>query len=187
MSLFIPDPFMGEFLHAQEDTYAHSTGIWNRNWNYYGNWGIFENGGLVGHACHGHKPDHTWEDTMKTMMMARRVYEDLKCTFANNDAYPDPGLAITDPPDPFLDDSDSCWNKIRGTIYEFAGFKPQTVFDPFEDVTLKGYEDKIRILFPGYKIDPSVDAFLFKRASITGLSTSLNVGGYSVNDITGGL
>src|SRR5205085_2640302 len=54
---------MGEFLHAQEDTYAHSTGIGNRNWNYYGDWFIFSNGGIVGHGCYGHDPDHTWNDS----------------------------------------------------------------------------------------------------------------------------
>jgi hypothetical protein len=145
---------------------------------------FLSNGGAIGHFCNGHKPDHTWEDPDKAMVMARRVYEDLKYIRNHGNKYePNGWMSMSDPPDPITDNSDLTWNKIRKQIYDFASFIPETVHDPlqtgihFQTVTQKGYLDKVRILFPGYTLNDG-DARYLKSVTITKRSWAsyLNVG-----------
>jgi RHS repeat-associated protein len=167
-----PDRVVGEFLHAQEDTYAHSTGAGNRDWYYYGNLGLsstdtpfLSNGGFIGHAWYGHQPDFTWNDPVKALWMARRVYEDLKYTKAHGGMYdPNEWIACTDPPDPMADNSDPVWNAIRARVYRFLVFVPQTAnYYGVQTVTQEGYTSKIRALFPGFNPTAGVDDFLMKK------------------------
>lgn len=147
---------MGEFFHAQEDSYAHSTGENNRNWQYYG-------GGMFGHAFQGHHPDQTWRRQQKAMRMARRVFEDLRNLRANNYLYANPELAVADPPE---NDADPLWQGIRGQVERFVAFVPQTYYDPFETATRQGTLNKVRILFPQYTLD-EWDALYLSRIGPT--------------------
>lgn len=154
---------MGEFLHPQEDTYAHCSGSGDRDWDYYGNLAVFPNGIPFGHLFYGHYPDHTWNDPQKAMMMARRVYADLKILQTRN--YPNVALSIKDPPDPANDSSDLVWHTIVGKIKDFVDWPAKTFpDDPLETVTQQGYLDKIRTLYPGYTPDfKHTDRFLGGR------------------------
>ena len=134
---------MGEFLHAQEDTYAHCAGIGKRDWDYYGTFGIFGAGFPFGHLFYNHAPDHTWHDVPKAMQMAKRVFQDLRgiCNDPNkgypllwNPTYDDPTV-------------DPCWEIIRDKVAVFAWYPAQTFNDPMETVTQQGYRDKIRTLY----------------------------------------
>jgi len=171
---------LGEFLHAQEDTYAHSSKKGGRNFHYYGNLGIFPGGFPFGHLFCGHKPDHTWNDPEKAMTMARKVYEDLKYMKANNGSYPDTSLAIKDPP-PWTDLSDIHWDFIMPSIMVFAWTPAETKGDAAETVTYNGYVNKIRLLY-GVSWNPSSDPkgddkYLLKRNKTSmGINTG---GGYS--------
>jgi RHS repeat-associated protein len=160
---------IGEFLHAQEDTYAHSTGVGNRNWDYYGNLRfynlrIFENGQLLGHGPKGHAPDHTWRDPNKAMVMARRVYEDLKYIKAHGNYDSEGWFAMTDPPYPSQENGDPVWDGVKDTIKNFVTFVPEVNKDfGFETVTQKGYLEKVRQLFPGYTLQDGDATFLREK------------------------
>ena len=140
---------MGKFLHAQEDSYGHCSGVGNRNWDPYGNLWILPNGIPFGHLFYGHDPDHTWHDVPKAMQMAKRVFQDLK------GIYNDPHKGYPLLWDPTYDDPtpDPSWEAIKNKVNDFAVFPAQTFNDPMETVTQKGYLDKIRQLYPGYTPD----------------------------------
>jgi hypothetical protein len=148
---------MGIFLHAQEDTYAHCTGQDNRNWDYLGG----EGGGIFGHACDGHDPDHTWLKPDKGVIMAMRVYTDLKNLakdgkFSNNpnneslyDVAYDPNLAK-------IDWSGDDMNRIVKFMYFNPGGVKGGAYltgPGWTTVTRAGMLAKVQVLFPGYSID----------------------------------
>lgn len=145
---------LGEFVHAQEDTYAHSTKKGGRSFHYYGDWLVMENGGLAGHLFHAHDPDHTWSDIPKAMKMAKRVFQDMK------GIYNDPYQAYPLLWDPAYDDltSDPSWEAIKGDVEKFVLFQPNVVRrnGGFAEVaTYGGYNKKIQLLDGSYKINPA--------------------------------
>jgi len=147
---------MGEYLHALEDTYAHSTGVGDRNWEYHGNvtafgFTIVGNGGGTGHGHLGHEPDHTWRDVPKAMNMAAEVY--LRLVYFSLDlSGPNAPPAIPD------------WTSIKGDIQAFMEFSPDVYTQPYagfikvDNVTFDGYNTKIHKLSAAYNIDESVYA-----------------------------
>jgi RHS repeat-associated protein len=180
---------MGEFLHAQEDTYAHCAGIGKRDWDYYGTFGIFGAGFPFGHLFYNHAPDHTWHDVPKAMQMAKRVFQDLKGIY--ND--PHQGYPLLWNPtydDPTFDPS---WEAIKDKVNDFAMFPAQTFNDPMETVTQKGYLDKIRQLYPSYTPDfseNSVDEYLADKG--LGYKSSFierggHISGYNIGSIDVGI
>jgi hypothetical protein len=130
---------IGEFIHADEDTFAHSTLAGGRDFHYYGDIEPF-NGGICGHAVYGHNPDHTWTDVNKGMYMAEQLYLDMQ--------YEPLGRNKTQ------------WSKISKRIRDFMEFTPnvysESVGGAFqvENVTFRGYTEKIHILDPSYQIEP---------------------------------
>jgi RHS repeat-associated protein len=112
---------VGKFLHAQEDSFAHSSSMFDRNWHYYGGLGIFPNGGLVGHLFCGHSADWTFLYPNKAMRMAWRVYEDLTLIKANRNTYAYPANALMDDP---TDESDPVWSGMKGTLLTFMTYSP---------------------------------------------------------------
>jgi RHS repeat-associated protein len=140
------DPWrqVGEYLHALEDTYAHCTGVGDRNWEYYGNVRFYgmtvrENGGLFGHALHGHDNDHTWTDVEKGMNMAQEVYLKM-LQFAPSASSP------------------QAWTAIQSKVRDFMSYTPnvyvQRIAIAFvENVTFNGYTEKIHKLDGSYTID----------------------------------
>lgn len=128
----------GEYIHADEDTFAHSTMQGYRDFHYYGD-GIRGNGGTLGHARQGHRNDHTWTDVDKGMAMALQLYNDMQ--FA----------PIGRPRQP--------WSAINRKIRDFMEYKPNVYwqsYGPFrvENVTFKGYTTKIQKLDSSYTIQP---------------------------------
>lgn len=180
---------LGEFLHAQEDTYAHCTGEHDRNWDYLGG----PNGGVFGHACDGHDPDHTWLKPEKALMMTMRVYIDLK-------NYKKDGKFSDDPNNDTLDDvvcdpdsakinwsSDDCMQ-----IAKFIWFNPGNVKGGmtktglgWDTVTQAGYLAKIQVLFPGYSLKEADAGYLKKLTPVKpllsprmqGMTTDMTVSG----------
>jgi RHS repeat-associated protein len=145
---------LGEFLHAQEDTYAHSDFKGGRNFHYFGDFLWYENGGLFGHGPHGHAPDQTWQDKRKAEKMARRVYADLKLLYSDpNQRYPsaqDPASEVDEGvPDPG-------WEAIRGEVKDFIGSVPNVVFSKLgyvETATFGGYNKKIKRLDKSFELN----------------------------------
>jgi len=142
---------MGEYLHAFEDTYAHCTGVGDRDWEYHGNINVLgftvaQNGGYTGHGHRGHEPDHTWRDVAKGMKMAEAIYSEL-ISFSIVNSSP------SSPPTP------ANWSSIKPQVEKFLAFTPnvykQTEFKVFvvENVTFGGYTEKIHLLDAGYNID----------------------------------
>jgi len=142
---------VGEYLHALEDTYAHCTGVGDRNWEYHGNikvigFTVWDNGGRTGHGHLGHEPDHTWRDGDKAMKMAEEVYSQIQ-------AFAPPGSTAKD------------WSAIKGTIRDFVDYAPN-VYKQYlpkyhvtvENATFDGYNTKIRKLNGAYGIDEAVYA-----------------------------
>jgi RHS repeat-associated protein len=177
---------MGEFLHAQEDTYAHCTGQDNRNWDYLGG----PNGGVFGHACDGHDPDHTWLKPEKAVMMTMRVYIDLKNlkkfgNALNNDTLDD---VVCDPDPAKIDwSSDDCMQ-----IAKFIWFNPGNVKGGmtktgfgWDTVTQAGYLARIQVLFPGYSLKEADAGYLKKLTPVKpllsprmqGMTTDMTVSG----------
>ena len=162
---------MGIFFHAQEDTYAHSSGKGNRNWDYYGNLGVLPNGLPFGHACYGHDPDHTWLDSAKGMMMAKRVYTDMKNLVENGGTFADPDDVVED-----ANPTDLTWQGIASEVKDFMDFDPSQVpGDTFKTgfnwttVTRQGYLDKIhklKSILGGYTIGQEPDDIYLKKTSV---------------------
>jgi RHS repeat-associated protein len=187
---------IGTFCHAQEDTYAHCTGQDNRNWDYLGGPG----GGIFGHACDGHDPDHTWLKPDKGVIMAMRVYIDLKNLakdgkFSNNPNNETLYDVVYDPDFAKIDWSDDDMNKI----VKFMWFNPGNVsggmtktWFGWDTVTQAGYLAKIQVLFPGYSLKEAdagdlkkltpVKPLLSPRMQGIGVTTDMTVSG-----IMGGL
>jgi len=144
---------LGEFIHAQQDTYAHSSKKGGRDFHYYGDWFGMENGGMFGHGIHGHNPDQTWRDCDKAMKMARRVYEDLKRIHNDpNQYYPSAQYADVveevNTPDPG-------WSAIESKVFEFVYFHPHVIRENLgydEQVTFGGFNEKIQVLDPGFNV-----------------------------------
>ena len=134
---------VGEFLHAQEDTYAHCSGVGKRDWDYYGNLELFGGGFPFGHLFYGHAPDHTWNDEDKGMQMAKRVYLDLKNIHDHNGKYEKPDDATEDIA---IDPADIKWQGMEKEIMGFIHFTPEMFPGTGEFVTHKGYLDKVGML-----------------------------------------
>jgi RHS repeat-associated protein len=131
----------GEYFHALEDTYAHCTGVGDRNWDYYGS----VTG--LGHGPLGHEPDHTWRDAAKGMKMAEEVYSKLIDFSIVNGSYT-----------PTCPD----WSSIAPQVEKFMSFQPNVYKEPHtyygqtiyvENATFDGYTAKIHQLDTGYNID----------------------------------
>ena len=143
---------VGDFLHAQEDTYAHCTGKIERNWHYYGNFWIFPGGFPLGHLLQGHNPDFTWTHPEKGMRMAWRVFEDLRYINANMNSYPNTGFAIQDTP---TDEADPVWGGMKDTLQEFMWYGANGEVNVYDtpvgpEITRQSMIAKISILFPGF-------------------------------------
>ena len=136
---------LGEFFHAQEDTFAHSSKQGYRDFNYYGG----ENGGLFGHGVFGSRPDWTWADPNKAMNMAKQVYEDLK-DFHKNGRY------TGDPADDMATiTADPSWDAIKGQVQRFVKFTPNITYTGWYSiatVTFGGYNKKIHVLDGSYNM-----------------------------------
>jgi RHS repeat-associated protein len=161
---------LGEFFHAQEDTFAHSSKTGGRDFHYHGDWFGMQNGGKYGHGPEGHKPDQTWRDLDKAMMMARQVFGDLEAIHAD----PQQRYPFLSGRNPCEDDSmpDPKWDGIKGKVQEFVMFRPHVVpwvefsghkFElgglGYETVTFGGYNEKIAVfesVYPdkSYQVDP---------------------------------
>jgi RHS repeat-associated protein len=170
---------LGEFIHADEDTFAHSTLAGGRDFNYYGDIGPFQGqGGICGHAVYGHDPDHTWTDVNKGMYMAEQLYLDMQ--------FAPPGR------------NKAQWSKISKQIRDFMEFTPNVYSESVgglfqvENVTYKGYTEKIHFLDPSSKIEPydtyskvynDVDGFKPKNVGLqlkpsvgTGIPIGIDIG-----------
>jgi hypothetical protein len=143
---------LGEFLHAQEDTYSHSSKSGGRDFHYYGDFFYWQDhGGAWGHFFHGHDPDHTWKDKAKAMKMAARIFTDLKTIHdSKTQDYPesiDPAAEIA---------TDPAFEGLRSFVQQFVDFPPNVnaTFEGevVEQVTYDGYNKKIQLLDPSYKI-----------------------------------
>lgn len=122
----------GEFFHALEDTYPHSKGKGDRNFEYYGGKG----GGLAGHGPHGHNTDFTWSDPAKSLVMAKTVFEEMK-NFAKAN-----GSGPSEAKD---------WNDIEAAIKNFiVADKGDTVGWIAPEITSEGLNDKIQKLDQSY-------------------------------------
>jgi RHS repeat-associated protein len=145
---------LGEFFHAQEDTYAHSSKQGGRDFHYYGDWFWGQNGGKTGHGLYASRPDWTWADQNKAMLMAQRVFRDLRLINSDpNRKYP---VATEFPYDEAVPDSN--WDRIKGQVEKFVKFTPNVTYAgwySFATVTYGGYNKKIQILDNSYKIDPA--------------------------------
>lgn len=145
---------MGEFFHAQEDTYAHSSYPGGRNFVYYGDWLALGNGGFAGHALHGHNPDQTWRDVPKAMKMARRVFADMQGILADpQHKYPG-SFVCTDEVDESIPNPK--WDAIKGDVQKFVAFPPNVIMENLgfdEQVTFGGYNTKIQLLDSSYQVN----------------------------------
>jgi hypothetical protein len=164
---------VGEYIHALEDTYAHSTGKKDRNWDYYNGpaaingtlpnipvlpkipkilprgariGGSFKLGYDTGHGAFGHTPDWTWRYPEKSMKMAESVLRELKELSA---ACGEVGKR-------------SDWNDLKDTVGRFVNFTPDTytswvvvngVGFPVANAKFDSYDEKIKILDPNYNLD----------------------------------
>lgn len=143
---------IGEYLHALEDTFAHTTGKGDRNWQYYDDLGINVNVPKlptvdvygIGHGGHGHRPDWTWEDPAKAMKMAELVFNDLR-ELAKSCGGNCPA---------------SSWDSIKDRVSKFANHKPSSFYKErvyviwIDNVTFEGYDEKIKLLDPNFSLDP---------------------------------
>ena len=90
---------------------------------------------------------------------------------------PNGWMSFTDPPDPVFDTSDPVWNSIRRVLFRFMSFHPETGFGTYgeEIATRQGYLDKIRILYPGYILNPQTDQFLLRRPTLQQLEPHMAI------------
>jgi hypothetical protein len=165
---------IGEYLHALEDTYSHSTGTGDRNWEYY-NGPIAAKGKIpevkipeipailpggatvggqaydlgydIGHGALGHTPDWTWRDPKKAMKMAEMLFNELG-TLAKDCGGGCPAVG---------------WDNVRPAIEKFVKFVPDLYTQwirikgapiPVPNATFEGYNEKIQLLDPTYNLDP---------------------------------
>lgn len=152
---------IGEYFHALQDTFAHSTGKTDRNWNYYRSLpgGAFGKGMIpgwdyekakgvpfpgFGHGAQGHEPDWTWMYPEKSMKMAKEVYDEMVKLAATS-------KRATRRVTP--------WDDIKGTIDKFVQTIPETnqqvMFGstiPVKTVSFEGYNKKIKILDPKFEM-----------------------------------
>ncbi len=161
---------IGEYLHALEDTYAHSTGKGDRNWDYYdgplrmgvnvpsftvipatpvsGAIGFpgadIHAGYNMGHGARGHQPDQTWNDPAKAMKMAEMLFNELKDLAKSCGG----GCPV------------STWDAIKPNVQSFVGFKADTYTQWYRrgvavaNATFGGYNQKIKLLDPAFILDP---------------------------------
>jgi RHS repeat-associated protein len=132
---------LGEYLHALEDTYSHSKGMEDRNWEYY------DDLGFLGHGLHCHEPDQTWRNPGKGMKMAKETYEQLQ-RMIDRLASEGKLIRIGQAKD---------WGDIEDSIYKFMAYKPQTYVQfmygiPMLNASAAGYDAKIKILNPSYAL-----------------------------------
>jgi hypothetical protein len=161
---------VGDYFHALEDTYAHSTGVGDRNWKYYHDGGAAN----IGHGLHGHDPDFTWNDYEKADTMAKTVFDEF-VAFAKHQ-----GVAGA-----------AAWSSVQGKVHDFNFYFPGTYMDLkfrrlTETATFEGYTKKIQILDPAFTIgDEYRDAYkdaahrgvLGKRLGTTTITLDLPVAG----------
>ena len=132
---------LGEYLHAYEDTFAHSPCEMGIDGGYYGDvtvcgaviWG---GGGIIGHGAQFHDPDHTWMEPEKALKMAKTIYGVLK----------DHAPAGSSPTD---------WSAIEGKVQAFVQYPPN-VYDQYlfvQNVTFNGYNQKIKLLDSTFVLD----------------------------------
>ncbi|MCI0560791.1 MAG: hypothetical protein MN733_20095, partial [Nitrososphaera sp.] len=125
---------IGEYFHALEDTYAHTTGDGHRNWEYHDYFGI-------GHGLLGHAPDFTWRDPVKSLVMAMEVYDELRRLAE----YSGSAGQVTS------------WYAIFPTVQRFVSYEPETYQDIkygqlVTTATFEGYNAKIQILDSSFHI-----------------------------------
>lgn len=159
---------IGEYIHALQDTYSHSTGRTDRNWEYFDGplRGSFRLGASakdehghgedragtqihfgphLGHAAQGHAPDWTWKRPHLANKMARKVYDELRvlARFCGGGC----------PSQPF--------DQFATVVDKFNRFAPKTkrhftsngIASSYADsATFAGYNAKIRILDPYYEL-----------------------------------
>jgi RHS repeat-associated protein len=132
---------IGEYLHAYEDTFAHTPCERGIDSGYYGDLKvcgavIMGNGGVTGHLFQGHDPDHTWESPNKAMKMAETIY----CVLKNH------APAGSTPAD---------WSAIAGKVQNFVGYAPNFYFEYgfVRQATFGGYNQKIKLLDTAFQLD----------------------------------
>jgi hypothetical protein len=129
---------VGEYIHAFEDTYGHSTGKGDRNWDYYGG----KDGGNIGHAKEGHLPDHTWRDKEKAMKMAENTYKEM--------------ISIASK---YGKKTSNEWDIIKEKVNEFVSHEAETYKQYYggvygvENTSSKGLTEKIQILDKDFELD----------------------------------
>jgi hypothetical protein len=144
----------------------HSTGVGDRNWEYYtsasANVKVPETpafGGLIpqvggwqttvgsdlGHGRLGHSPDWTWSDKAKSMKMAEEVFKELK-EFAKCCG----GCKADE------------WETIKPTVQKFLDYEAKTTLQRMKfwkipalhlNATFKGYNEKIKLLDDSFEFD----------------------------------
>jgi RHS repeat-associated protein len=138
---------IGDYFHALEDTYSHTTGVGDRNWDYYHDFdpfGSFGEFGDLGHGLHGHDPDFTWKDVAKADKMAEIVFIEL-VWLAKGKGF---GGAKK-------------WSEIKAKVHEFNAFKPETYTEIVytrltETASFEGYTKKIQILDGSFMMDKDI-------------------------------
>jgi RHS repeat-associated protein len=132
---------LGEYLHAYEDTFAHSPCEMGIDGGYYGDvtvcgaviWG---GGGVIGHGAQFHDPDHTWMEPEKALKMAKMIYGVLK----------DHAPAGSSPTD---------WSAIEGKVQAFVQYPPNVYlqYGFVQNPTFNGYNQKIKLLDSTFVLD----------------------------------
>jgi RHS repeat-associated protein len=159
--------YIGDYFHALEDTYSHTTGAKDRNWYYYhAELPIIGN---IGHGYQGHTPDWTWKKPAKALKMAEMVYNELRL-FAVHTGQNNPVQS---------------WSDIVETVEKFINFTPRTYYERMygravETVTFEGYQEKIKILDPSFNMDSRYDSIYGNAArrnslvrKVSGLQTGI--------------
>lgn len=160
---------VGEYFHALEDVFSNSKAsgvnsvVINGDFDYYGQFeivypnhlptvlGTSGNVGrhnILGHAGLGHEVDWTWMDWEKASVMTTAVYIEMQKLAISMGIT---GVAASPSPDAIALDAVS----PGGTLNKFLRMEPELSavywggIYPVDTVTSSGYQDKVRILFPG--------------------------------------
>jgi RHS repeat-associated protein len=119
--------YVGDYIHALEDSYAHDVDPMDRS-------GVYNELGSYGHLLAGHKQDWAHLAPEKTVRMAEKVFYELQALHAARGG------------------GGQCkaFSGIENTVRSFAAFRPEVAGDPkygfISSVTFAGYQEKVRIL-----------------------------------------
>jgi len=122
----------GNYFHALGDSFFHSAGKGDRDWNnYYGG----EGGGFWGHFWEGHNPDFTFSDPEKALKAAKELYGEM-CEYAK--AY----SKATGKPLGKM----KTWDEIEGQVKKYIASKEYRTDGVPRNQTQRTVRDKVKKL-----------------------------------------